>query len=95
MHTKSCYFLTENYFFRNFARSREHYKGKNCSVFLFTLLNSFRILFMVENSLYILMKIRGGHSSKFYTGRLRPEVQTFTLLYAIFDRKGTPFIYIP
>ena len=25
-------------------------------------------------------------------GRLRPEVQTLTLLYTIFDRKGTPFV---
>ena len=32
----------------------------------------------------------GGHSTKFYTERLRPEVQTLTLLYTIFDRKGTP-----
>ena len=35
------------------------------------------------------------HSTKFYTGRLRPEVQTLTLLYSIFDRKGTPFVYFP
>ena len=28
-----------------------------------------------------------------FTGRLHPEVQR--LLYSIFDRKGTPFIYIP
>ena len=36
-----------------------------------------------------------GHSTKFYTGRLHPEVQTLTLLYTIFDRKGTLFIYLP
>ena len=28
-----------------------------------------------------------GYSTKFYTGRLRPEVQPLTLLYTIFDRK--------
>ena len=37
---------------------------------------------------------RGGYSTKFYTGRLRPEVQTLTLLYTIFERKGTPFKYL-
>ena len=36
-----------------------------------------------------------GQSIKFYKGRLRPKVQTFTLLYTIFDRKGTPFVYLP
>ena len=33
----------------------------------------------------------GGHSTKFYTGRLRPEVQTLALFHTLFDRKGTPF----
>ena len=37
----------------------------------------------------------GGHSKKFLTWRLRPEVQTLTLLFIIFDRKGTPFVYFP
>ena len=32
----------------------------------------------------------GGDSAKFFTGK----VQTLTLLYTIFDRKGTPFIYL-
>ena len=36
----------------------------------------------------------GGYSTKFYTGRLRPEIQPLTLLYTIFERKGTPFVYI-
>ena len=27
--------------------------------------------------------------------RLRPKVQTLTLLYTIFDRKGKPIIYLP
>ena len=36
----------------------------------------------------------GGYSTKFYTGWLRPEVQTLTLLYTIFERKGTPFVYL-
>ena len=31
---------------------------------------------------------------QFCTGRLRPEFQTLTLLYTIFGRKGTPYIYI-
>ena len=35
-----------------------------------------------------------GHSTKFYAGRLHPGVQTLTLLYTIFDKKGTPFIYL-
>ena len=36
----------------------------------------------------------GGYSTKFYTGRLRPEIQPLTLLYTIFERKGTPFVNI-
>ena len=28
-------------------------------------------------------------------GGLRPEVQPLTLLYTIFDRKETPFVYLP
>ena len=32
---------------------------------------------------------------RFYMKRLRPVVQTLTLLYIIFDRKGTPFAYHP
>ena len=37
--------------------------------------------------------------NKFYTGRLFPppspaEVSPFILLYTLFDRKGTPFIYL-
>ena len=42
--------------------------------------------------------IQGGYSAKFYTGRLHPEVHhSVTLLYTIFDSKGTwiPFIYLP
>ena len=35
----------------------------------------------------------GGYSTMSYTGRLRPEIQPCTPLYAIFDRKGTPFVY--
>ena len=35
-----------------------------------------------------------GYSTKFYTGRLRPEIQPLTLLYTIFERNGTPFVYI-
>ena len=36
----------------------------------------------------------GGHSTKFFMGRLRPKVQTLTFLYTIFDSEGTPFIYL-
>ena len=36
----------------------------------------------------------GGYSTKFYTGRFRPEIQPLTLLHTIFEGKGTPFIYI-
>ena len=35
-----------------------------------------------------------GHSTTSYTGRLRPEIQPITLLYTIFDRNGTPFVYL-
>ena len=35
-----------------------------------------------------------GHSTKSYTRRLRPEVQPITLLYTIFDRNGTHFVYL-
>ena len=35
----------------------------------------------------------GGYSTMSYTGRRRPEIQPCTPLYAIFDRKGTPFVY--
>ena len=46
-----------------------------------------------------LVKVRipgggGGYSTKFYTGRLRPEVQTLTLLYTIFETTGIPFVYL-
>ena len=36
----------------------------------------------------------GGYLAKFYTEGLRPEVQTLTILYTIFERKGTPFLYL-
>ena len=36
----------------------------------------------------------GGYSTKFYMGRLRSEIQPLTLLYTIFERKGTPFVNI-
>ena len=35
------------------------------------------------------------YSPNFYTGRLRPEVQPLTLLYSIFDRNDSPFVYFP
>ena len=36
----------------------------------------------------------GGVLNKFYTGRLRPRVRPFTLLYTILDRKGTSFVHL-
>ena len=36
-----------------------------------------------------------GGGTPIYTGRPRSDVQTLTLLYTIFDRKGTPLIYRP
>ena len=36
----------------------------------------------------------GEHSTKFYTGRLRPEAQSLTLLYTISDIKGTRFVHL-
>ena len=36
----------------------------------------------------------GWYTTKFNMRRLRPEVQTLTLLYTIFDRKGIPFVYL-
>ena len=35
-----------------------------------------------------------GLLNKVYMGRLRPEIQPLTLLYTIFERKGTPFVNI-
>ena len=35
----------------------------------------------------------GGALNKVLYGE--PEVQSLTLLYTIFDRKGTPFVYLP
>ena len=34
----------------------------------------------------------GGYSTKFYKGEALPP--PFTLLYTIFDRKDTPFLYV-
>ena len=34
----------------------------------------------------------GGYSTKFYTGRLRPDVRPLTILCTILGRKGTPFL---
>ena len=42
------------------------------------------------------MDVQGPREpTRFYTGRLRTEFQTLTRLYAIFDRKGALFIYLP
>ena len=43
----------------------------------------------------ISLEIPGGYSTKFYTGRLRLEVQSLIRLYTIYiQRKGTPFVYL-
>ena len=49
--------------------------------------------------IYILSSIApppggGGTQTKFYTGRLYPKVHPLTLLKTIFDRKGTPVVYL-
>ena len=45
--------------------------------------------------LYIMHHISTQQSRKeFHTGRFRPEVQLVTLLYTIFGRKRTPFVYL-
>ena len=36
----------------------------------------------------------GRGSTKFYTGRSRPEVQPLTVLYTIFDKKGSCLVYL-
>ena len=36
-----------------------------------------------------------GYSTKSYTGRLRPELQTLTLFTTFnFGKKGSPFVYL-
>ena len=37
----------------------------------------------------------GGYLTKFYMGRLRAKVQPLTLHIPFFERKGTPFAYLP
>ena len=37
----------------------------------------------------------GGTKKNLNPGRLRPEVRPLTILYTIFGRKGTPFVYLP
>ena len=42
----------------------------------------------------IAVKLEEGVGSGDYTGGLYPEVQTLTLSYTNFDRKGNPFVYV-
>ena len=37
---------------------------------------------------------KGGYFTKLHLGRLRPKIQALSLLYTIFGRKGTPFVYL-
>ena len=48
--------------------------------------STFKIPF--ENEMKRILRDPGGYSKKFYTGRLRPEVQPLTLLYTIFSEKA-------
>ena len=51
---------------------------------------------------YLIINTGGGKgggggrqdSTNFYTWRLRSEVRPLTLLYTIFYKKGTPFVYL-
>ena len=52
-----------------------------------------KVLWLFRNSIVVTPPPPGGgggYSTKFYMGRLRPELQTLILLCTIFDRKGTP-----
>ena len=51
-------------------------------------------LFFSFQALYAEEKYQVRYSTNIYMGRLRPKVQTITLLCAIFHEKGTPFIYL-
>ena len=37
---------------------------------------------------------KGKYARRVNKGRLRPEVQLLTILYTIYDRKGTLFVYL-
>ena len=55
----------------------------------------FLCLYMgIPTDVVFLLHFSGGYSRKFYMGKLRPKVQTLTLLCTIFERKGTPFVYL-
>ena len=61
----------------------------------------YRITIITSDATLAKVYPRGGYSTKFYMGRLRPEDQPRSLLYTIFDRKGpflltngTPFTYL-
>ena len=57
--------------------------------------NNFILFFRSKASLGIQQRLKSrGFSTKFNTGRLRPEVQPLTLLYTIYDRKGPPSVYL-
>ena len=63
-------------------------------------INPIYMLFFKPNSLQwttiikqIFCSIK-GYLPIFSTGRLHPDVQPLALLYTIFARKGTPFVYL-
>ena len=43
---------------------------------------------------FFILHFQRGYSPKIDTGRFRPEVQPLIHLYIIFERKGTPFVYL-
>ena len=51
-------------------------------------------IFLLQPSILLSVYPGGENSTKFCTGRLRPEVQPVNLLYTILDRKVTPFVYL-
>ena len=57
-----------------------------------------KVFYKSEQSHDPLIRARGrggGVPKKINTEKLRPEVQPLTLLYNIFGRKDTPFVYVP
>ena len=51
-------------------------------------------IFLLQPSILLSVYPGGENSTKFCTGRLRPEVQPLNLIYTIFDRNVTPFVYL-
>ena len=54
----------------------------------------FIIEIVTINNMTLLPFFPRGTLNKFNTGRLYPKVQPLPLLYTVFNRKGTPFVYL-